>query len=82
MRFFGAVLSCIVDYRAVLVRIVTSEDGWSRSEAVVSALGGHYMESHATKSHTHLHGRMVCVCGWRAGVRMPLARVRETNASA
>ena len=48
----------------------------------MSTVGGHYMESHATKSHTRLNGRMVCVCGWRAGVRMPLARVRGTDAIA
>ena len=66
LSFFGAVLSCIERYRAALVQTITSEDGWSRSEAVVSTVGGHYMESHATKSHTRLNGRMVCVwlaCG-------------------
>ena len=66
LSFFGAELSYIVDYRAVLSGIVTSEDGWSRSEAVVSTMSGHYMESHATRSHTRLNGRMVCVwlaCG-------------------
>ena len=72
LSFFGAELSYIVDYRAVLSGIVTSKDGWSRSEAVVSALGGHYMESHATKSYTRAtwsHG--VCAGGvWVCACRL------------
>ena len=83
LGFFGAVLSCIVDYRAVLVHIISSEDGWSRSEAVVSILGGRYMESHAVRSHTRrlgdcmvsvvgawcAHAACACVSGEWEGVR-------------
>ena len=73
LGFFGAVLSCIVDCRAVLVHIISSEDGWSRSEAVVGTVGGRYMESHAAESYTRrLYGRMVCA----ASVRMCACRLR------
>ena len=82
LSFFGAVLSCIVDYRAVL-------SGFCHVRRRLVTLGGgcEYIGRtlHGVARYKVVHaGYMVawCVCGRRAGVRMPLARVCESNASA